>query len=91
VKMHLPDGLPVIMQVEATLGSTDLPGFHELNGGVYRSVPFREGVPGLDAAVSVGFGSVDVIWVTNEMLSPPPEPPLPPEAPEAPKKAKVVD
>jgi len=90
VKMHLPDGLPVIMQVEATLGSTDLPGFHELNGGVYRSVPYREGVPGLDAAVSVGLGSVNVIWVTNEMLTLPPEPPLPPEAPEAPKKAKTV-
>lgn len=90
VKMHLPNGLPVIMQVEATLGTTDLPGFHELNGGLYRSVPYREGVPGLDADITVGLGSVDVIWVTNEMLTLPPEPPLPPEAPEAPQKAKTV-
>jgi hypothetical protein len=95
VEMQLPNGLPVIMQVETFLGSSDLPGFDKLNGSKYRSISYQEGVPGLEAAVSIGMGSVNVIWL--------PEMPLPPEAPmllkeeklpsppEVPKKTRVVD
>lgn len=91
VKMQLPDGLPVMIHVESTLGTTDLPGFDEINGGRYRSIPYPEGVPGLEVDVSIGLGSVGVIWVTDEGIPLPPKAPLPPEAPKAPKKAKVVD
>ena len=82
VEMQLPNGLPVMMQVEATLGSTDLPGFHQMNGGLYRSIPYIEGVPGLEADVSVGLGSVNVIWVSDEKSTLPLEkPPMPPKPP----------
>ncbi len=73
VEMQLPDGLPVLMQVETFLGNSDLPGFDRLNGGNYRSISYQEGVPGLDADVSVGMGTVNVIWL--------PVLPLAPEAP----------
>jgi hypothetical protein len=66
VKMRLPDGLPVMMQVESTLGSTDLPRFREINDGIYRSISYTEGAPALQADVSVGLGSITVIWVTKE-------------------------
>jgi hypothetical protein len=66
VKMRLPDGLPVLMQVESSLGSADLPRFKQINDGLYRSIPYMEGAPGLKADVSVGMGSITVIWVTKE-------------------------
>jgi hypothetical protein len=66
VKMHLPDGLPVTMEVESALGSTDLPGFREIRDGCYRSMTYREGVPSLDAQVSVGLGSMAVMWVERD-------------------------
>lgn len=66
VKMRLPDGLSVLMQVEAAFGSTDLPRFREIDDGVYRSIPYTEGAPSLRADVSVGMGSITVIWVTKE-------------------------
>lgn len=76
VEMQLPDGLPVIMQVETVLGSADLPGFNKTNGGIYRSISYREGVPGLQADISVGLGTINVIWVEDSVK---------------PKKKKVVD
>jgi len=66
VKMRLPDGLPVLMQVEAAFGSTDLPKFREIGDGLYRSIPYMEGAPSLRADVSVGMGSITIIWVTKE-------------------------
>ncbi|MFH1009735.1 MAG: hypothetical protein V1784_00695 [bacterium] len=66
VKMRLPDGLPVIMQVESAFGSADLPRFHEIDDGIYRSISYMEGAPSLQADVSVGMGSITVIWVTKE-------------------------
>jgi len=89
------------MQVETFLGSSDLPGFDKLNGSRYRSISYQEGVPGLEADVSVGMGSVNVIWLPKmpsapeaplllkeEMLLKKEELPSPPEPP---KKTKVVD
>ena len=66
VKMRLPDGLSVLMQLESAFGSSDLPRFREINDGLYRSVPYMEGAPSLKADVSVGMGSITVIWVTKE-------------------------
>jgi hypothetical protein len=54
------------MQVEASLGSTDLPRFREIDDGMYRSISYMEGAPSLRADVSVGMGSITVIWVTKE-------------------------
>ncbi len=101
VEMQLPNGLPVIMQVETFLGSSDLPGFDKLNGDLYRSISYQEGVPGLEADVSVGMGSVNVIWLPVMPLAP--EAPLLlkeemllkkeelPSPPEPPKKIRVAD
>lgn len=66
MKMQLPDGLPVTMEVESTLGSADLPGFREIRDGCYRSISYAEGVPGLEAKVSVGLGSMGVTWVERD-------------------------
>jgi hypothetical protein len=71
--MQLPDGLPVLIEMETFLGNSDLPGFYKMNGGKYRSVSYQEGVPGLEADVSVGMGTINVIWL--------PVLPLAPEAP----------
>ena len=80
VEMQFPQGLPVLMQVETFMGSSNLPGFDKLNGSKYRSVSYQEGMPGLEADVSVGMGSVNVIWL-----------PQTPSPPKAPKKSRVVD
>ena len=95
VEMQLPNGLPVIMQVETFMGSSDLPGFDKLNGDLYRSVSYQEGVPGLEVDVSIGMGSVNVIWLP-ELPFLPVAPLLPeeeklPSPPKVPKKARVVD
>ncbi len=95
VEMQFPQGLPVLMQVETFLGSSDLPGFDKLNGDLYRSVYYREGIPGLEADVSIGMGSVNVIWLPKMPL-PPGAPSLPkddklPSPPKVPKKIRVVD
>jgi hypothetical protein len=66
VKFRLPERLPVEMEVETSMGSADLPHFDEIRDGFYRSIGYMTGNPALNADVSVGLGSVTVIWITAD-------------------------